>query len=103
MGLVCFWLSFSLLPLAFLAPLRLRILLVYTLLFLFSHLYMFSLLLVCLSQKKRRINIAFDNRELSAQRMKALFLCNYWSWTNMYMANRPRSLVDFLTWGVSEG
>ena len=43
-------------------------------------------------------NIAFDNRELSAQRMKALFLCNYWYWTNMYMANRPRSLVDFLTW-----
>ena len=42
-----------------------------------------------------RNNIAFDDREFSAQRMKALFLCNYWSWTNMYMANRPRSLVDF--------
>ena len=53
---------------------------------------------------RERNNIAFDNRELSAQRMKALFLCNYWSWTNMHMANRPRSLVDFLTWlGVSEG
>ena len=45
-----------------------------------------------------RNNNAFDNRELSAQRMKALFLCNYWSWINMYMANRPRSLVYFLTW-----
>ena len=47
---------------------------------------------------RERNNIAFDNRELSSQRMKALFLCNYWSWTNMYMANSPRSLVDFLTW-----
>ena len=42
-----------------------------------------------------RNNIAFENRELSAQRMKALFLCNYWSCTNMYMTNRSRSLVDF--------
>ena len=46
---------------------------------------------------RERNNITFDNSELSAQRMKALFLCNYWSWTNMYMANRPISLVDFLT------
>ena len=32
-----------------------------------------------------------------AQRMKALFLCNYWSGTNMYLTNRSRSLIDFLT------
>ena len=43
-------------------------------------------------------NIAFENRELSAQRMKTLFLCNYWSGTNMNLTNRSRSLVDFLTW-----
>ena len=47
---------------------------------------------------RERNNIAFENRELSAQRMKALFLCNYWSGTNMYLTNRSRSLVDFLTW-----
>ena len=53
---------------------------------------------------RERNIIAFENRELSAQRMKALFLCNYWSGTNMYLTNRSRSLVDFLTWwGVSEG
>ena len=45
-----------------------------------------------------RNNIVFENREFSAQRMKALFLCNYWSGTNMYLTNRSRSLIDFLTW-----
>ena len=47
---------------------------------------------------RERNNITFDNREFSAQRMEALLLFNHWSWTNMYMADRPRSLVDFLTW-----
>ena len=45
-----------------------------------------------------RNNIAFENREFSAQRMKTLFHCNYWSGTNMYLTNRSRSLIDFLTW-----
>ena len=44
---------------------------------------------------RERNIIAFDNREFSAQRMKSLFLYNYWSWINMYMVDRPRSLVDF--------
>ena len=44
-----------------------------------------------------RNNNAFDNKDFLAQMMKVLFLCNYWSWTNIYMANRLRSLVDFLT------
>ena len=44
---------------------------------------------------RERNNIAFENREFSAQRMKALFLCNYWSGTNMYLTNRSRSLIDF--------
>ena len=47
---------------------------------------------------RERNNIAFENREFSAQRMKALFLCNYWSGTNMYLTNRSRSLIDFLIW-----
>ena len=29
---------------------------------------------------------------------KSSFLCNFWSWPNMYIVDRPRSLVDFLTW-----
>ena len=47
---------------------------------------------------RERNNIAFENREFSAQRMKALFLCNYWSGTNMFLTNGSRSLIDFLTW-----
>ena len=47
---------------------------------------------------RERNNIAFENREPSTQRMKALFLCNYWSGTNMYLTNKSRSLVYFLTW-----
>ena len=43
-------------------------------------------------------NISFDNKEFSAQRMKSSFLCNFWSLTNLYMIDRPRTLVDFLTW-----
>ena len=42
--------------------------------------------------------IAFENKGLSAQRMKASFICNLCSWSNVYIVERPRSLVDFLTW-----
>ena len=42
---------------------------------------------------RERNNIALDNREFSTQMMKSLFLYKYWSWTNMCMVDRPRSLV----------
>ena len=45
-----------------------------------------------------RNSIAFDNKEFSMQRMKFYFVCNLLSWTNLYMVDRPCSLVDFLTW-----
>ena len=45
-----------------------------------------------------RNNIAFDNKDFSMQRMKSSFVCNFWSWTNLNMVDRPSSLVDFLTW-----
>ena len=45
-----------------------------------------------------RNKIAFDNKEFSMRRMKSSFVYNLWSWTNLYMVDRPSSLVDFLTW-----
>ena len=42
--------------------------------------------------------IAFENKDLSVQRMKTSFICNLWSWSNVHIVERPRSLVDFLTW-----
>ena len=44
----------------------------------------------------KKNNIVFYDKELSAQMIKVLFLCNHWSWTNMYMTNRHILLVDFL-------
>ena len=47
---------------------------------------------------RERNLIMFDNKNFSAQRMKSSFLCNLWSWSNMYMVDSPKTLVDFLTW-----
>ena len=44
------------------------------------------------------ISNLFINKDFSAQRMKTSFICNLWSWSNVYIVERPRSLVDFLTW-----
>ena len=45
---------------------------------------------------RERNYIAFENNDFSAQRMKASFICNLWSWSNVYIVERPRSSVDFL-------
>ena len=42
--------------------------------------------------------IAFENKDFSTQRMKTSFICNLLSWSNVYIDERPRSLVDFLIW-----
>ena len=45
-----------------------------------------------------RNRLAFEDVNISVNRMKYTFLCNLWSWVNLYSVGRPRSLVDFFTW-----
>ena len=42
--------------------------------------------------------MAFDNEAFSAYRLKNSFICNFWSWSNVYSGDRDRSLLDFLMW-----
>ena len=37
----------------------------------------------------------FDNKFLLVNRMKSSFLCNLWSWSNLYIEDRANSLLDF--------
>ena len=30
--------------------------------------------------------------------LKSFFICNFWSWSNVFSGDRDRSLLDFLTW-----
>ena len=41
---------------------------------------------------------AFENCVTSAQRTKATFLSNLWSWANLYSVDNTNYLLDFLTW-----
>ena len=41
--------------------------------------------------------IVIDNVDISVNRMKNAFLYNLWSWKDLYIIDRPRYLVDFLT------
>ena len=45
-----------------------------------------------------RNRIVFDNGAISIHWMKSSCLCNLYSWTNLYIIDRPRSLVDFFNW-----
>ena len=47
---------------------------------------------------RERNSVAFDNEIFSAHRMKLLFICSIWYWSNVYSRDRDRSLIDFLTW-----
>ena len=47
---------------------------------------------------RERNILVFEDVTISINRMKSTFLCNLWSWVNLYSVERPRSLVDFLTW-----
>ena len=42
--------------------------------------------------------VAFDNDACFAHKMNMSFVCNLWSWANVYNSDRNRSLPDFLTW-----
>ena len=45
-----------------------------------------------------RNSLVFEDVNISINRMNSTFLCNLWSWVNLYSVERPRSLIDFLTW-----
>ena len=57
--------------------------------------WMTALLCIFWTIWHERNRIVFDNMDFSVNWMKSAFLCNLWSWTNLYIADRPRSLVDF--------
>ena len=42
--------------------------------------------------------VVFENGVTSAQREKATFLSNLWSWANLYSVDNMNSFFDFLTW-----
>ena len=43
--------------------------------------------------------VTFDNEAFSARKMKTIFICNVWSWSNVCRESN-RSLLDFLAWLV---
>ena len=45
-----------------------------------------------------RNRVTFDNEAFAAYRLKNSFICNFWSWSNVFSEDRDRSLLDFLTW-----
>ena len=47
---------------------------------------------------KEKNMIAFDNEELSIQRMKNSFVCNLWSWTKLFIDEGPLLLINFFDW-----
>ena len=42
--------------------------------------------------------MVFENGVTFAERIKATFLGNLWSWANVYSVDNTNSLLDFLTW-----
>ena len=44
-----------------------------------------------------RNRVVFDNEVFSKYRLKSSFICNFWSWYNVYSGDRDMSLLDFLT------
>ena len=46
---------------------------------------------------RERNRVVFENEVSSAQRTKATFLSNLWSWANLYSIDNTNSLVDFLS------
>ena len=47
---------------------------------------------------KERNKIAFENEELSSQRMKNYFVCNFWSWTKLFIDEGPLPLINLFDW-----
>ena len=51
---------------------------------------------------KERNRIAFDNEELSIHRIKNSFVCNFWTWTKLYI-DGSLPLINFFDWVLGEG
>ena len=47
---------------------------------------------------KERNMLAFGNEELSLQRLKNSFVCNFWFWVRVSIVLSPSSLVSFFDW-----
>ena len=47
---------------------------------------------------RARNRLLFENKVLSAQRIKANFVSNLWTWANMYSVDNTHSVLEFLTW-----
>ena len=47
---------------------------------------------------RARNRLVFENEVPNAQRTKASFVTNLWSWANLHSADYTHSAVDFLTW-----
>ena len=45
-----------------------------------------------------RNSLVFENEVTSAQRIKANFVSNLWTWANLYSVDNTNSVLDFLTW-----
>ena len=45
-----------------------------------------------------RNSLVFENEVPFAQRIKANFVINLWSWANLFSVDNTHSVVDFLTW-----
>ena len=45
-----------------------------------------------------RNRLVFENKVPSAQRIKANFVSNLWTWANLYSVDNTHSVLDFLTW-----
>ena len=45
-----------------------------------------------------RNRLVFNNEVTFAQRIKANFITNLWTWVNLYRVDNTNSVLDFLTW-----
>ena len=45
-----------------------------------------------------RNRLVFENEVPSAQRIKANFVTNLWTWANLYSVDNTHSVIDFFTW-----
>ena len=45
-----------------------------------------------------RNRLVFENEVTSAQKIKANFVTNLWTWANLYCVDNTNSVLDFLTW-----
>ena len=61
-------------------------------------LYFWMAVPLCICWTIWRNRLVFDNVDISIIRMKLVFLCNLWSWGNLYIVDRSRSVIDFLYW-----